>query len=78
MKLFPVPFYLSNTSLNCFKSATNFWGLISNFSDFGAADREMIFEQPGRTRLFNGRTLARLWCWSPKVRSDGSGWGEGG
>ena len=33
--------------------------LISNFSDFGSADREMIFEQPGRTRLFNGRIAVR-------------------
>ena len=40
------------------KHPYDFWGLISNFSDFGSADREMIFEQPGRTRLFNGRTLA--------------------
>ena len=50
---------------------SNFWGLISNFSDFGSADREMIFEQPGRTRLFNGRTLAG---WDVE---DGGGWGEG-
>ena len=32
-------------------------GVISNFSDFGAADHDIVHEQPGRVRIYTGRNL---------------------
>ena len=40
-------------------------GIISNFSDFGEADHNIEYEQPGRLRIYTGRILVLQHTASP-------------